>query len=54
MMILLRLVVWLKHLRIVVSTFVSNLMEYSSIAAPIYYASWDIDTGIYYEKKLIQ
>jgi hypothetical protein len=39
--------VWLTHLRIVVSTLVSNLMEYSSIAAPVY-ASFGIDRDIYY------
>jgi hypothetical protein len=48
--IIVRLAVWLRHLRIVVSTFVSNLMEYSSTAASIY-ASWSIDTDIYYEKN---
>jgi hypothetical protein len=45
-----RLAVWLKHLHIVVSIFVSKLMKYSSKAAPIY-ASWAIDTDIYYEKN---
>ena len=50
MRIMIRLGVWLRHLCIVVSTFVSNLMEYFSIAAPIY-DSWGIDTDIYYEKN---
>ena len=31
--------VWMRHLRIVISTIVSNLMECSSMSAPIY-ASW--------------
>jgi hypothetical protein len=48
--IIVRLRVWLRHLRIVVSTLVPKVMEYSSMAAPIH-ASWGIDTDIYYEKK---
>ena len=50
MRIVVRLAVWLRHLRIIVGTFVSNLMEYSTTAAPLY-ASWDIDSDIYYEKN---
>jgi hypothetical protein len=49
---MIRLGVWLRHLCIVVSTFVSNLMEYFSIAAPMY-DSWGIDTDIYYEKIIL-
>ena len=41
--------VWRRYLRIVVSTLVPKVMEYSSMAAPIY-ASWGFDTDIYYEK----
>ena len=44
MRIIIRLGVWLRHLCIVVSTFVSNLMEYSSIAAPIY--AWDVQRAL--------
>jgi hypothetical protein len=47
--IIVRLGVWLRHLRIVVSTLVPKVMEYFSMAAPIY-ASWAIDADIYYEK----
>jgi hypothetical protein len=43
--IIVRLGVWLRHLRIVVSTFVPKVMEYLSMAA-----SWAIDADIYYEK----
>jgi hypothetical protein len=49
--IIFRLGVWLRHLRIVVSTLVPKVLEYSSMAAPIY-ASWGIDTNIYYEKHI--
>jgi hypothetical protein len=45
-----RVGIWRKHMRIVVCTLVTKVMEYSSIAAPIY-ASWGIDLDIYYEKK---
>jgi hypothetical protein len=34
----------------VVGTLVPKVMEYSSMAAPIY-ASWGFDTDIYYEKN---
>jgi hypothetical protein len=43
--------VWLRHLRTVVSTLLPKVLEYSSMAAPIY-ASWDIDTDTYYGKKI--
>jgi hypothetical protein len=46
-----RLGVWLRHLRIVVSTVVPKVLEYSSKSAPIY-ASWGIDTDTYYGKKI--
>jgi hypothetical protein len=38
-----------RYLRVVVSTLVPKVMEYSSMAAPIY-ASWGFDTDIYYDK----
>jgi hypothetical protein len=41
-------VVSLTYWRIVVGTLVSNLIEYSSIVAPVY-ASFGIDRDIYYE-----
>jgi hypothetical protein len=44
-----RLGVWLRHLSIIANILVREVMEYSSMAAPIY-ASWGIDTNIYYEK----
>jgi hypothetical protein len=47
--VIVQLGVWLRHLPIVISTIVSNLMEYCGMAAPIY-ASWGFDTDIYYEK----
>ena len=40
-----------RYLRVVVSTLVPKVMEYSSMAAPIY-ASWGSDTDIYYEKNI--
>ena len=43
--------VWRRYLRIVVSTLVPKIMEYSNMAAPIY-ASWGFDTDIYYEKNI--
>jgi hypothetical protein len=43
--------VWRRYLRIVVSTLVPKVMEYSNMAAPIY-ASWGFDTDIYYEKNI--
>ena len=39
-----------RYLRVVVSTLVPKVMEYSSMAAPIY-ASWGFDTDIYYERS---
>jgi hypothetical protein len=50
--IIFRLGVWLRYLRIVVSTVVPKVLEYSSMAAPIY-ASWGIDTDTYYGKKIL-
>ena len=47
--IIFRLGIWLRHLCIVVSTLVPKVLEYSSMAAPIY-ASWGIDTDTYYKK----
>ena len=49
--IIFRLCVWLRRVRVIVSTSVPKVMEYSSMAAPIY-ASWGIDTAIYYEKNI--
>jgi hypothetical protein len=48
--IIFRLGVWLRRVRVIVSTFVPKVLEYSSMAAPIY-ASWGICTDTYYEKK---
>jgi hypothetical protein len=48
--IIFRLGVRLRHLRIVISTLIPKVLEYSSMAAPIY-ASWGIDTDIYYGKR---
>ena len=39
-----------RYLRVVVRTLVPKVMEYSSMAAPIY-ASWGFDTDIYYERS---
>ena len=39
-----------RYLRVVVSTLVPKVMEYSSMAAPVY-ASWGICTDTYYGKK---
>jgi hypothetical protein len=39
---------WVKHVCSVVRPIVSKVMEYYSMAAPIY-AGWSIDTDIYYE-----
>jgi hypothetical protein len=50
MEIIFRVGVWLRHLCIVARTFATKVMEYSSMAIPIY-ASWGIDTDIYYEQK---
>ena len=49
--IIFRLGIWLRHLRVIVSTLVPKVMEYSSMAAPIY-ASWGFDTDIYYGKNI--
>jgi hypothetical protein len=40
-----------RYLRVVVSTLVPKVMEYSSMAAPIY-ASWGFDTDIYDKKNI--
>jgi hypothetical protein len=45
-----RLGIWRRHIAIVICTLITKVMEYSSMAAPIY-ASWGIDIDIYYEKK---
>jgi hypothetical protein len=45
-----RVGIWRKHMSIVVCTLVTKVMEYSSMAAPIY-ASWGIDLDIYFEKN---
>ena len=45
-----RLGVWLRRVRLIVSTSVPKVMEYSSMAAPIY-ASWGICTDTYHGKK---
>jgi hypothetical protein len=45
-----RVGIWRKYMRIVVCTLVTKVMEYSSMAAPIY-ASWTIDLDFYYEKN---
>ena len=39
---------WLTHIHIVITTWIANLVEYASLAAPIY-ASWSIDTDTYFE-----
>jgi hypothetical protein len=39
---------WVKHVCSVVRPIVSKVMEYYSMAAPIY-AGWSIDTDIYYK-----
>jgi hypothetical protein len=39
---------WVRHVCSVVRPIVSKVMEYYSMAAPIY-AGWSIDTDIYYE-----
>jgi hypothetical protein len=39
---------WLRHVCSVVRPILSKVMEYYSMAAPIY-ASWSIDTDIHYE-----
>jgi hypothetical protein len=41
--------VWLRHWCSVVSTLLPKVLEYSSMATPIY-AGWSIDTDSYYEK----
>jgi len=43
-----RLSIRVRQLCIVVSTLVPKIMEYSSMAAPIY-ATWGIDADTYYE-----
>jgi hypothetical protein len=48
--IIFRLPVWLRRLRVTVSILVPKVLEYSSMAAPIY-ASWGIDINTYHEKK---
>jgi hypothetical protein len=45
-----RLSIRVRQLCIVVSTLVPKIMEYSSMAAPIY-ATWGIDADTYYEIK---
>lgn len=47
-----KVIAWLTHLGIVITTLISNLMEYTSLAAPIY-ASGSIDTDAYYENYLL-
>jgi hypothetical protein len=39
---------WLRHVCSVVRPILSKVMEYHSMAAPIY-AGWSIDTDIHYE-----
>ena len=39
---------WLRHVCSVVRPILSKVMEYYSMAAPIY-AGWSIDTDIHYE-----
>ena len=46
--IIVRIVLWLRHLSSVVRPLVPKVMEYYSMAAPIN-AGWSIDTDIYYE-----
>jgi hypothetical protein len=46
--IIVRLGLWLRHLSSVVRPLVPKVMEYYSMAAPIY-AGWSIETDIYYE-----
>ena len=41
-------IAWLIHIRIVITTWISNLAEYTSLAAPIY-ASGSIDTDTYFK-----
>ena len=41
-------IAWLIHIRIVIIKRISNLVEYASLAAPIY-ASGSIDTDTYFE-----
>jgi hypothetical protein len=53
MEIIFRVGVWLRHLCIVVCAFATKVMEYSSMAIPIY-ASWRIDTQIFTMNKNIQ
>jgi hypothetical protein len=43
-----KVIAWLTHIRIVITTWISNLVEYASLAAPIY-ASGSIDTDTYFE-----
>ena len=43
-----KVIAWLIHIRIVSTTWISNLVEYTSLAAPIY-ASGSIDTDTYFE-----
>jgi hypothetical protein len=45
-----RLGIWRRHIGIVIRTSITKVMEYSSMAAPIY-ASWGIDTDMYREKR---
>jgi hypothetical protein len=49
--IIFRLGVWLRRVRVIVSTSMPKVIEYSSMVAPIY-ASWGIDTDTYYEKNV--
>jgi hypothetical protein len=46
--IIVRLGLWLRHLSSVVRPLVPKVMEYYSMAAPVY-AGWSTDTDIYYE-----
>ncbi len=41
-------IAWIIHIRIVITTWISNLVEYTSLAAPIY-ASGSIDTDTYFK-----
>ena len=47
-----RLGIWCRNVAIVCFILITKIMEYSSMAAPIY-ASWGIELDTYYGKKYL-